>query len=238
MRYVVGYTPNRNGEDAINLAVSLAKARQAQVDIIVVLPVKRISYDMYVPDRAYHTHLEEQGREWLEQAMAHIPKGVNATGRVRCAESIARGLIEDAVDPDVGDEAALIVIGASHRGLKGRFTVGSVANGLLHSSPVPVALAPAGYALQSDITRINCATGTRRGAGALLDVSIEGALARKIPLRLMSLVALDATAVEKGHGQAYLDSARQHADMLVEKATEVLPSDCPVTGVVGHGKTT
>jgi len=238
MRYVVGYIPNRCGEDATNLAVSLARARQAQLDIVVVLPAQKVSYDMYSPDQAFHSHLESQGREWLDEALKNVPKDIKTTGRIRHAESIAEGLIEDATDPDAGDEAAAIVVGASHRGLRGRITVGSIADGLLHASPVPVALAPSGYASQDAITRITCATGTRQGADALLDAAIEGVAARRIPLRLMSLVALGKDNLSVEHGQAVVDSAQRHAETLAQKARQSLPEDIDVTSVVGRGGST
>lgn len=238
MRYVVGYTPNRRGEDAINLAVALARARRARVDIVVVLPERKITYDMYSPDRAYHAHLKQQGCEWLERALEAVPDGMDVNGRVRHAQSIVEGLIEDATDPDVGEEAALIAIGASHRGLTGYFTVGSIASGLLHSSPVPVALAPSGYGNQEAITRITCATGTRQGAGALLDAAIEGAKARKIPLRLMSLVALGSGHLDSDHNRAVMESARRHAQSLVQKASRTLPGRSDISCVVGQGEST
>lgn len=235
MRYVVGYVPNQQGRDALNLAATLARTRGARLDIVAVLPAETPTYDMYVPDRVYHAHLDAQGHEWLDQAMAAVPEGIDAVARIRRAGSIAEGLIDAATDPDLDAEAALIVMGASHRGLRGRFTIGSVAAALLHASPVPVALAPTGYDAPTAITRITCATGTRRGAEALLDVAVDSAAGRCVPLRLMSLAALGMAGVEEG--QAIIDAANQHAASLTEKAKRLLPDECPVTSVVGDGQT-
>lgn len=233
MRYVVGYVPNQRGIDAVRLAATLAASRAARLDIVVVMPVEAVTFDMYSPDHAYFSQLEKQGQEWLDEAMGHVPAGVNAAGRLVHSESITEGLIEAVEDPDSGPDAGLIVIGAAHRGLRGLFTMGSVASALLHSSPVPVALAPAEYEEQPAITRITCATGTRQGADALLDVAIDSAARRGIPLRLMSLVAL-------GHGshderEARIAAAERHAARLVEKATQTLRGEGQVTSVVGRG---
>lgn len=233
MRYVVGYVANRGGDEAVHLALTLAGGIGVRLDIVVVLPVDEPSYQIYSPDRAYHRNLEKQGQEWLDQALRIVPEGVQAQGLLRQAESITEGLIEAAVDPELGPEAEAIVIGASHGGLIGHFTAGSVANALLHSAPVPVALAPNGYEPEPEITRITCATGTRQGFEALLDVAITAAARRKVPLRLMSLIALDRDDESRADRVA---AAERHAASMVERATAGLP-DSAVTSVVGIGKT-
>jgi nucleotide-binding universal stress UspA family protein len=235
MRYVVGYVPNQRGRDAINLAAALAGPRAVNLDIVVVLPVETPTYDMYVPDSAYHSYLDTQGREWLDTALTDLPNGVHATSRIRRADSITEGLIDASTDPSLGAEAGLIIVGASHRGLQGRFTVGSVAAALLHSSPVPVALAPAGYDSHPALTRITCATGTRPGAELLLDVAVDAAATQQVPLRLMSLVALGTHKPDDQ--QAMINLAERHEADLVNKAVQALPDDYPVTSVVGRGQT-
>ncbi|WP_088315573.1 universal stress protein [Kineosporia sp. R_H_3] len=233
MRYVVGYVPNQHGVDAVTLAATLAAAGTATLDIVVVTPVETVTFDMYSPDHAYFSQVEKQGKEWLDAAMTHVPDGVTATARLVHGESVTEGLIHAATDPAAGDEAGLVVIGAAQRGLLGRFTVGSVAGALLHSSPVPVALAPAGYEGHPAITRITCATGTREGADALVTVAIDSAGRRGVPLRLMSLVALGDGPGEDG--DARVAAARAHADRLAEKANAALQGRSEVTTVVGHG---
>lgn len=233
MRYVVGYVPNQRGVDAVTLAATLAAARAATLDVVVVLPVDRATLDMYSPDHAYFTQLEKQGREWLDEALSHVPDGVTAAGRLVRSESITEGLIEAATDPAHGPEAGLVVVGATTAGLRGRFSVGSVAGALLHSSPVPVALAPADYEGHPGITRITCAIGTREGADALLDVAIDSAARRGVPLRLMSLVAVGDDSQEDGDARTV--AAQAHAARLAERAGAALPPGVPVEAVVGSG---
>ena len=233
MRYVVGYVPNQRGIDAVALASTLAAGGAADLDLVVVLPVEAATFDMYSPDHAYFTQLEKQGEEWLAEALSHVPDGVTATGRILQGETITEGLIAAATDPAYGAEAGVVVIGAAHRGLRGLFTAGSVADALLHSSPVPVALAPAEYAAQPGITRITCAVGTREGADALLDVAVDTAARRGVPLRLMSLVALGDLADDEH--DARIEAAQAHARRLAERATAALPAGSTVTTVVGRG---
>lgn len=234
MRYVVGYGPNHRGRDGINLAATLAGSRGATLDIVAILPGDAPSFHIYSPDRRFNAELERQGKEWLEEAMAHIPEGVNAEGHLRRAESITEGLIEEATDPDRGDEAGLIVVGTAHRVRVGRLRIGSIADALLHSASVPVALAPVGYEPRPAISRITCATGTRDGADALLSAAIRAAAARGVPLRLISLVAVGKDGSEEQRRE-WVEAAESHVDGLVERAGAELPEECTVTGEIGHG---
>lgn len=233
MRYVVGYGPRQRGVDGVNLAATLARSSGATLDLISVLPSDAPTFHMYSPDEAFNAEVEEQGREWLEDGLAHVPADVHAEGHLRRAESITQGLLDAATDPDRG-EAAMIVVGTNHRVRAGRFGLGSLADALLHASTVPVALAPAQYQLQSRITRITCATGMQPGTEDLVDNAIRLAAQWKVPVRLMSLVAVGEGGSEERR-QKWLQLAEQHAANLVERATAALPPECPATSVVGHG---
>ena len=66
--------------------------------------------------------------------------------------------------PPTNSAPRLIVIGAGSNGVFRRFSVGTVASGLLHAATVPVALAPHGYRRTEPITRITVGVGNRAGA--------------------------------------------------------------------------
>ena len=235
MRLVVGYVSNQRGVDAVHLASSLAGARRARLDIVVVLPLDAPTFDMYSPDRAYQSQLEQQGQEWLDEALALVPDGVVARGHVVRAESITEGLIDAATDPTLGGEAHLIVIGAAHQGIVGRFSIGSIAGTLLHASPVPVALAPVDDEPHPAITRLTCATGLLPGAEALVELAIQLADDWRVPLRLMSLLAVGKERSEDARHELHA-IAERHVHDLVAQANDVLPDDFPVTGVLGTGR--
>lgn len=236
MRLVVGYESNRRGVDAVHLACTLASTAGAEIDLVCVLPPDTPTFDMYSPDRAFNASLEATAREWLEEGLALVPEGLVARGHVIRSESVAEGLILAATDPDHGPPADLLVVGPGKRGLVGRFSIGGNASALLHSSPVPVALAPTRYRRQPAITRITCATGTRPGAEALVELAIAWAGAWQVPLRLMSLLALGkGRSKDERHEQRVV--GQRHVDLLVAQAEQALPEDRTVTGVVGTGKT-
>lgn len=234
MRYVVGYGPRHRGVHGINLAATLAKTSGATLDIVSVLPSAAPTFHMYSPDHAFNAEVEQQGREWLNDALVHVPAEVHAESLLRHADSITEGLLDAAADPDRG-EAGMIVVGTHHRVRAGKFRLGSLADALLHASPLPVALAPANYQYHPGITRITCATGMAPGAEDVLRNAIRLAAEWKVPLRLMSLVAVGGKGPEGGR-QEWAQMAERHVANLVATATAALPADCPVSSVVGQGK--
>lgn len=228
MRYIVGYTNNSRGKDAVHFAVSLARGTEAKLEIVVVTPEPRPTFDMYSPDKAYYSHLEAQAKEWLEDAMRLVPPEVQAEPRHSLANSIAEGLIDFVADET--EDASLIVVGASRRGFVGRYTIGSTASTLLHSSPVPVALATAGYGVRHrEVSRLTCATGTKPGADALVDLAVKTAEQRQIDLRLLSLVQMD-----RGMGDDHVSASELHAKSLAETATRTLNEE-RVSTVLARG---
>ena len=234
MRYVVGYGPRQRGVDGLNLAVTLARSSGATLDLVSVLPSDAPTFHMYSPDDAYNAEVEEQGRQWLQDGLSHVPDDVRAEGYLRRADSITEGLLDAATDPERG-EAGLIVVGTYHRVRSGRFGLGSLADALLHASAVPVALAPAHCQSHPGVTRITCATGMQPGTENLLDAAIGLAAEWKAPLRLMSLVAVGEDGRPDRH-QEWTRRAQEHAATLADRASAALPADPPVTSVVGQGE--
>lgn len=202
MRYVVGYTANARGRDAVHLAIALARGQDASLDLVLVVPEDSPYNAVYPPEPGYDSILNERAQQWLDEGLALVPADVTARAHIRRGDSEAQALIDAAVEFD----AVALVIGATNSGLFKRFTIGSVASSLLHSSPVPVALAPHGFDRIEGITRLSCGFGTRPGADQLLDVAAESARDRHLPLRLVSLLALDG-----GNSPGLADAAWVHA---------------------------
>jgi len=229
MRYIVGYTANERGRDALNLAAVLARSQDAELDLVMVDPVHSPYTAVYPPESGYRDLLEEQLEQWLSEGLSLVPEDVPAAGYIRNADSDAAGLINAAAELKAG----LIVVGAASNGIFKRYTVGSVANALLHAAPVPVALAPHGYSRTGALTRITCAVGNRRGSEDVLETAVQTAARSGLPLRLVSLVALDSPS---GDEKAVLE-ARLHAQDRLARAQELAAGRCPVTAVVASGRT-
>ncbi|MFB4350102.1 universal stress protein [Microbacterium sp. CR_7] len=186
---VVGYTATDAGADAAALGARLARSLGATLRLVIVLPSEGTRNAAVAPERAYEEHLRRQATQWLEDAVSGLPQELVRTGHVRFGESFAEGLI--AAGEEFG--ARLIVVGAANGSLFGRHRLGSVASELLHSSTIPVALAPAGTSTEDDhvLPRVTVAVGTRPGAENLLDEAATVAADAHVGLRLVSLVPFD-----------------------------------------------
>lgn len=228
---VVGYTATEAGEDAVALGARLAAASGSELEVVVVLPADDRSV-ITPPDASYDRYLRDQAETWLAKATAQIPDSVVHRTNVRFADSFAEGLV--AAAQEFG--ASHIVVGAANGGIRGRHRLGSVATELLHSSTVPVVLAPEGSRRvdpATGVTRITAAIGTRPGADALLDEATSLASATGAELRLLSLVTVDLppsvdTGVIRVAGAA-------HADQVLTNARAALTGVGDAEVVVGRG---
>jgi nucleotide-binding universal stress UspA family protein len=230
-RIIVGYTATDAGEDAVALGARLAAASGSSLDVVVVLPADDRSV-ITPPDAGYDRYLQGQAALWLESATALIPEGVEHGTNVRFADSFAEGLVAAADEFD----ASHIVIGAANGGLRGRHRLGSVATELLHSSNVPVVLAPEGSRridAATGITRVTAAIGTRPGADALLEEATSLSAATGAELRLLSLVTVDLppsvdTGVIRVAGAA-------HADQVLSQARDALSGGTEAEVIIARG---
>ena len=91
MRYVVGYSANARGHDAVNLAVALARGRGASLDLVLVVPEVQQFGAAHAPKAGFETLLNEQAREWLDEALALVPADVPAQAHIRSGDSDAAG---------------------------------------------------------------------------------------------------------------------------------------------------
>ncbi|MCD2443346.1 universal stress protein [Agromyces sp. SYSU K20354] len=230
-RIVVGYTADESGADALALGARLAAATEALLEVVMVLPIEARG-GVVPPDTGYERHLKERSRTWLAEASATLDDDIAQQLHIRYAESFAEGLIEAA--HEFG--ASFIVVGAARGGLLGRMRVGSVASALLHSSDVPVALAPAGareVAPAQGVTRITAAIGTRAGSSAVLEASVRFARSAHAPLRLLSLVPID---LPSGMDEELADlTSSAHADEVLVEAQRALPAGVDATVVTATG---
>lgn len=225
---IVGYTATDAGADAAALGARLALATGAPLELVIVLPSENRSV-ITPPDASYTRYVEDKAAGWLEAARAELPASLTHSGSVRFAESFAAGLLDAAHEAS----ASYIVVGAANGGLRGRHRLGTVATELLHSADLPVALAPEGsrrVPLETGVTRITTAIGTRPGADMLMDESVSLATSTGAAVRLLSLFAVDLPA-----GLAGNEAAAQHADEVFVHVRDALPAGIETDTVVGLG---
>ncbi len=230
---VVGYLATPGGADALALAVRFARTLAAEVHVCIVLPPDNAPPGT-VPKGGYEEVLAEQAQGWLDDALGMVPDDVVAHTHLSFDESFTDGLIREALRL----QAIAIVVGGAGGGLIGSYSLGSVVNELLHASPVPVAVAPRGTR-DSKIERVHeitCAIGQRQGSDLLLATAVRASRAAEIPLRLVSLVALDPTFGSlRGDTEAVRAHALAHAERTLEAAKDELPADFPVSSTIVTG---
>lgn len=233
MKYVVGCTEDKRGREAISLALALAKSlaepMRAEIELVHIIRGSSPEDAISASERVYQDFQRQSAQKWMDRALALIPSTLTARVHIRFADSMAEGLLAAVSE----FRADMVMIGAASTGPFRRFTVGSVANALLHSSPVPVALAPSGYLPPREITRITCAIGARTGAESVLEVALDSAAIRHVPLRLISLVALDR-GPHHGDGGHW---AKAHAQQTLDRAVAGVASRTIVTADVAQGGT-
>ena len=152
MTIVVGYPPNRKGKAALNLGALLSRSSGEDLVVCVVAPSAWLP-GVVREDDAFQGQIDEMTGSALEQARSELPKDVKATFTTIKARSAPVGLLEAAEQ----HKASLVVVGSSTAGLFGRISLSSVADRLLHSSHVPVALAPRGFRV-GDTDQVDCVT--------------------------------------------------------------------------------
>lgn len=232
MRYVVGITMDKRGRDAVSLALTLAQStltsHPVELDLVHVIRGVPPEQAESKPEREFQKLCLEEAQKWLAKTHDLIPKTIRSTTSVHFADSMAAGLIDKATSRPCD----LVVVGAASHGPLRRFTVGSVANALLHSSPVPVALAPLGYLPPSRLTRLTCALGMRTGAEVALNIATQSSVIHDVSLRLISLIALDARSEDAERA----DAARDHAKKLLLRASQSVADATEVMVDVAHGR--
>jgi nucleotide-binding universal stress UspA family protein len=235
MKLVVGYLATPGGADAVALGVRLCRTLNADLDVSIILPPDR-AVPSLVQVGGFDEHLAEQAEHWLAEARASVPADITAGTHVSFDDSYADGLIKEAARV----QADLIVVGGSGGGLAGSYSLGSVVNELLHSAPVPVAVAPRGTRDSSidRVREVTCAIGERAGADLLLDTAVQFSRAAGTPLRLVSLVALDPMfGALRGDDDAVRERAMAHARQTLDTAKSNLPDGFPVTSTIVDGPT-
>ena len=140
MTIVVGYAPDYRGKAALQLAGMIARSSGERLHVCSVVPAAWFPSQARV-DAEYQEAMRSDAESALRQAREAMPDDVEADYSVRHARSGPTGVLDAVAEHD----ASMIVVGSSSAGGFGHIAVGSVTDRLLHSSPVPVALAPRGY---------------------------------------------------------------------------------------------
>jgi nucleotide-binding universal stress UspA family protein len=237
---VVGCTPKESGTAALELAALLARSTGEEVVVAVVVAAAWPPSTERV-DADYRAYLTQRGEQSLAQAKERMPDDVSTTFVLHHAASVPTGLLELATEHD----ASILVLGSSENGGLGLVALGSVADRIMHSSPVPVALAPRGFQGEPGgrLSRVTVAFSGTSKDGPLVRAAAEYAARTKSSLRVASFSVrpkklFAATLAGPGEDLVVHQWSRRTRELIDEQLAEVgtLP-DVPrrLEVVIGDG---
>lgn len=233
MHLTVGYLATPTGEDGVALAAALARTFGADVDVVLV--VREELPDGHPGRTQYQELLIERGQEWIAKAVSTLTGAARSIRpNVLVGESFAETLLQFAE----GHESDLIVVGGARDGFFGGHVIGPVSSALLHSSTIPVALAPRGYSDDPPerIEAVTAAVPSKAGDDNPLPFAITLASAADLPIRMISLVSAEnlseATDLKDLRAQQ-VDAAQQNLTV----AARALPDSPDIESLVADGMT-
>jgi nucleotide-binding universal stress UspA family protein len=197
MTLLVAFAPDGRGKAVLHLAGMLARSAEDDLVVCAVVPAPWYPSPARV-DAEYQIYLQQGARDALDKARSRLPTDIPARLVVQDARSAPAGLLEVAEE----EEGALIVVGSSSAGGAGHVTLGSTTSRLLHSSPIPVALAPRGFRCSPDarVARVTAAFGGTEGAEELVIAAAGQAARVGAALRLVSFAVRSRAPYTSGVG--------------------------------------
>lgn len=185
---LAGFIPEQRGRDGLALATRMARQTGAR---LTVAHIHAPAWPIPGPgkiDAEWRAYVAGQAAETLEQARKALTDVTDVPIEYvfRGHRGSGRGLVQliGMIKADV------VVIGSAPGGGRGRIRIGSTADQLLHASPVPVALAPRGYADEppSRLRRLTMAYRRDPASDEAVRQAFTLAAQMDVPLRLITLV--------------------------------------------------
>jgi len=237
MNYLVALTA-LGGRDALSMGRMLARTGDVTLTVCIVLPEVWGHPSPARVDAEYAAFLNQYAEDAIAEVREFLGNAVRAEYTSTSASSATEGLISTATKTD----AALVALGSARHGPLGRFTVGGIANEMLHVSPVPVALAPRGYRPSSDarLRRVTCAFSGSTQSRSAFDAAVQLSRQHDVPLRLATLVVRDRQMYPSQVGydaeRLVAEQWRAQAEEAQEKALATLPDDVAVEAGIAEGR--
>lgn len=207
MTVVVGYLPHKGGRGALDLGLQLAHAVAEPMLVVTVVPRQWSTPSPAKIDAEFAEYAQQVGefaeskaREYLTDTTVDVPTSYRAIPG-RSSSAALQEVIEEV-------SASALVLGSSTDGAQGRITVGATTDKLLHSSSVPLVLAPRGYrsAAAAGFARVTCAFSDNRSSAKVVERAAAFARMIDVPLRVASFGVRGATMVTSGVGLSAEDS--------------------------------
>jgi nucleotide-binding universal stress UspA family protein len=221
MTILVGYPINRRAKAVLSMAGVLARSSGEELVVCTIIPAPWMP-GLSRADQGYRSYIDDSANAALAEARADLPPDVPAKFTTVDARSAPSGLVEAAQK----HEASIIAVGSSDAGQFGYITLSSVADRLLHSSPIPVAVAPRGFRAQGGkFARVTVAYTGSEQSDVLLGAA--AVLARRFgaPMRLASFAVQPAPPVTARFRTESADVVAEWRANIQAAARRVLDDD-------------
>lgn len=225
-RYLVAWGGDKRSQDALKLGAVMARTFNAKLDVVYVVQHPTNGIIISAGDASFEDQVGREARGWLKKAVKSLDKDLTVETHVAHDTSITHGILRTA--ERLGSD--MIVIGAG-AGAGQPVAANPIVGGLIHSSPVPVAMAPRNYRKVKfdSLTSLSAAVGPRPGAQLVVDEAIEGVARVGLPLHLISLVSL------KDDKQVHVDGFDE-AERILGVAAKKAEGRAEVTTTIGKGR--
>jgi nucleotide-binding universal stress UspA family protein len=144
MTVVVGYLAGKGGSSALHLAVEAARTLKTSLTVTTVVPRPWLTPSPARIDAEYADWADKLAADSGQEAARLLPpmaEGLKINYHKVAHRSVSGGLLEAVTEL----KADVLVLGSAASGQRGQVVLGSTADRLLHSSPVPLAISPRGY---------------------------------------------------------------------------------------------
>lgn len=229
MTVVVGYRAGKVGLSGLYLAIVVARTLQTSLTVATVVPRPWLTPSLARVDAEYEdwaANLAENSAKEAQRYLFPLAEGLEINFAQRPHRSVSGGLIE--VVEEVQGE--ILVLGSLPSGGRTQVVVGTTADWLLHSSPVPVAISAPGYQSQTGgLTRLSCAYSAAPQSLEVVRRCVEYADRLKVPLRIVTFAVRGRTMYPPEVGLDAEDTILDAWSVQARDILEALKSD----GVVG-----
>lgn len=229
MTVVVGYRTSNVGLCGLHLGVDMARTLETSLTVVTIVPKPWPTPSFARVDAEYEQWADQLAADSASEAREHLNQlgaEIAVTYRMRAHRSVPAGLVESAIE----FRAKVLIVGSSLEGPRAQVLIGSTADRLLHSSPIPVAISPRGYRSHTGkLTRISCGYSATSESVDVVRRCVEFANGHGVPVRVITFAVRGRTMYPPEVG---LHSESSVLEVWAEQAREMLEK-LRTEGIVG-----
>ena len=241
MTVVVGYRAGNVGVSGLNLAAGAARTLKTSLTVVTIVPRPWLTPSLARVDAEYEQwadQLAQNSAKEAERILFPLAEGIKIDYLHRAHRSVSGGLIDVVQEVD----GEILVLGSLPSGGRAQVVVGTTADWLLHSSPVPIAISPPEYRSHpGGLTRLTCAYSATPQSADVVRRCVEYSERLGVPMRVITLAVRGRTMYPPEVGleaedtvlEAWADQAREIFSGLQDDG--IVGRDVALQVITGHG---